>query len=102
MLTIGAPHSSTEARHSSTESFSLMVWEYSRMRPQPVQVRLHACSGSSISTSGKRFFIIGWRCGTVATALNPDGRIRNGLAALADGLTSFCHSARGISLFLKI
>ena len=32
-----------------------MVCEYSRMRPQPVQVRLQACSGSSISTSGKRF-----------------------------------------------
>ena len=29
------------------------VCEYSRMRPQPVQVRLQACSGSSISTSGK-------------------------------------------------
>src|SRR5262245_185612 len=55
MLTIGAPASSTEARHSSTDSFSLMVDSYSRMRPQPVQVRLQACSGSSISTSGKRF-----------------------------------------------
>src|SRR5438876_11086185 len=54
MLTIGAPASSTEARHSSTLSFSLIVCEYSRMRPQPVQVRLQACSGSSISTSGKR------------------------------------------------
>src|SRR5690348_3845882 len=54
MLTIGAPHSSAEARHSATLSFSLMVWEYSRMRPQPVQVRLQACSGSSISTRGKR------------------------------------------------
>src|SRR5438094_7386283 len=55
MLTMGAPHSSTEARHSSTVSFSLMLVEYSRMRPQPVQVRLQACSGSSISTSGNRF-----------------------------------------------
>src|SRR5437899_9457117 len=55
MLTIGAPASSTEARHSSTLSFSLIVCEYSRMRPQPVQVRLQACSGSSISTSGNRF-----------------------------------------------
>src|SRR6266576_2020199 len=53
--TIGAPASSTERRHSSTLSFSLIVCEYSRMRPQPVQVRLQACSGSSISTSGKRF-----------------------------------------------
>jgi hypothetical protein len=32
-----------------------MVEEYSRMRPQPVQVRLQACNGSSIRTSGKRF-----------------------------------------------
>src|ERR1700757_2564889 len=55
ILTIGAPHSSTEARHSSTVSFSLIVCTYSRMRPQPVQVRLQACSGSSISTSGNRF-----------------------------------------------
>src|ERR1051326_3084250 len=55
MLTNGAPHSSTEARHSSTVSLSLMVCEYSRIRPQPVQVRLHACSGSSIRTSGNRF-----------------------------------------------
>src|SRR5438874_13660680 len=55
MLTIGAPASSTEARHSATLNFSLIVCEYSRMRPQPVQVRLQACSGSSISTSGKRF-----------------------------------------------
>src|SRR5690242_5931080 len=53
MLTMGAPHSSTEARHSATVSFSLIVCEYSRMRPQPVQVRLQACSGSSINTSGK-------------------------------------------------
>src|SRR5262249_29882129 len=53
--TIGVPHSSTEARHSSTDSFSLMVLEYSRMRPQPVQVRLQACKGSSINTRGKRF-----------------------------------------------
>src|SRR5579871_3616623 len=55
MLTMGAPHSSTAARHSATDSFSLMVEEYSRIRPQPVQVRLQACNGSSISTRGKRF-----------------------------------------------
>src|SRR5262249_20761922 len=49
---IGAPHSSTAAKHSSTVSFSVIVERYSRMRPQPVQVRLQACSGSSIMTSG--------------------------------------------------
>src|SRR5438045_6419256 len=52
--TIGAPHSSTAARHSSSGTRSVIVDSYSRMRPQPVQVRLQACSGSSISTSGKR------------------------------------------------
>src|SRR4249919_1354233 len=54
MLTHGAPHSSTAARHSSTVSLSLIVLAYSRIRPQPVQVRLQACNGSSISTSGNR------------------------------------------------
>ena len=38
-----------------------MVDSYSRIRPQPVQVRLQVCSGSSISTSGKRLLIMG--CG---------------------------------------
>ena len=42
-------------------SARVMVDSYSRMRPQPVQVRLQACSGSSISTSGNRLLIIG--CG---------------------------------------
>src|SRR5689334_17239677 len=50
--TIGAPHSSRASRHCSTVSFSLMVSAYSRIRPQPVQVKLHACSGSSIMTRG--------------------------------------------------
>ncbi len=52
--TMGAPHSSTAARHSSSGTRSLMVDSYSRMRPQPVQVRLQAWSGSSIITMGKR------------------------------------------------
>src|SRR5215471_15160743 len=50
--TIGAPHSSAAWRHCSTDSFSLIVSAYSRIRPQPVQVRLQACRGSSIITSG--------------------------------------------------
>ncbi len=33
-------------------SFCLIVDSYSRIRPQPVHVKLHACSGSSISTMG--------------------------------------------------
>jgi hypothetical protein len=59
--TTGAPHSSTAPRHCSSVSFSVMVVSYSRIRPQPVQVRLQAWSGSSISTSGNRFRIMG--CG---------------------------------------
>src|SRR2546421_2038216 len=52
METMGAPQSSTAARHCSTLSVSLMVDLYSRIRPQPVQVRLQACRGSSIRTMG--------------------------------------------------
>jgi hypothetical protein len=35
---------------------SLRLVEYSRMRPQPVQVRLQVCSGSSCSTSANLGF----------------------------------------------
>src|SRR6058998_3323416 len=52
--TIGAPHSSAAATHCLTVSFCVIVDRYSRMRPQPVHVRLQACSGSSIITRGKR------------------------------------------------
>src|SRR5947209_5538787 len=61
METMGAPHSSTTERHSSSGTRSVIVFSYSRMRPQPVQVRLQACSGSSMSTIGKRLLIMG--CG---------------------------------------
>ncbi len=50
--TTGAPHSRLASRHSSTLIRSRVRSLYSRMRPQPAQVRLHANSGSSISTSG--------------------------------------------------
>ena len=101
--TTGAPHSSTAARHSSSGTRSVMVDSYSRMRPQPVQVRLQACSGSSISTMGKRLLIMGCGC-----RFSPDfaaacgGRMRNGLEASAAGATFFCHSGRGRILFLKM
>ena len=39
-------------------SFCLIVDSYSRMRPQPVQVRLQAWSGSSIKTIGKRSVLV--------------------------------------------
>src|SRR5438128_12666629 len=50
--TTGAPHSCSALRHCSTVSFSRIVSAYSRIRPQPVQVKLQACKGSSIMTRG--------------------------------------------------
>src|SRR5262245_1824001 len=50
MLTIGASHSLADARQSSSVIMSLRLVEYSRMRPQPVHVRLHVCNGSSCRT----------------------------------------------------
>src|SRR5213596_103998 len=47
---IGASHSSAAARQSSRLIMSLSDVEYSRIRPQPVQVRLQVCSGSSCKT----------------------------------------------------
>src|SRR5262245_38847192 len=51
METIGAPHSAAAPRQSSRLIMSLSEVEYSRMRPQPVQVRLQVCNGSSCRTS---------------------------------------------------
>src|SRR5262249_35512109 len=48
--TIGALHSSAAAKQSSKLIMSLSDVEYSRIRPQPVHVRLHVCNGSSWST----------------------------------------------------
>src|SRR5262249_2034945 len=50
METNGALHSSAAARQSSRLIMSLSDVEYSRIRPQPVHVRLHVCNGSSWST----------------------------------------------------
>src|SRR5207247_8122939 len=50
METMGASHSAAEARQSSRLIMSLRLVEYSRMRPQPVQVRLQVCNGSSCRT----------------------------------------------------
>src|SRR5947209_14461701 len=54
METMGASHSVAEARQSSKGIMSLRLVEYSRMRPQPVQVRLQVCSGSSCRTMANR------------------------------------------------
>src|SRR6185436_19564788 len=48
--TIGASHSSATARHFSSGTMSLRLVEYSRIRPQPVHVKLHVCNGSSCRT----------------------------------------------------
>src|SRR4051794_33990089 len=48
--TIGASHSVTEPRQSSSGIMSLRLVEYSRMRPQPVHVKLQVWSGSSCNT----------------------------------------------------
>src|SRR5437773_923571 len=48
--TIGAPHSCAAARHFSSGTMSLRLVEYSRIRPQPVQVKLQVCSGSNCKT----------------------------------------------------
>src|SRR5256884_9335739 len=50
METIGALHSCAAPRQSSRLIMPLSDVEYSRMRPQPVQVRLQVCNGSSCST----------------------------------------------------
>src|SRR6266540_5660297 len=50
MQTIGALHSWAASRHFSSGTMSLRLVEYSRMRPQQVQVRLQVCNGSSCRT----------------------------------------------------
>src|SRR2546423_406158 len=50
MLTIGASHSVAAWRHFSSGTMSLSDVEYSRIRPQPVHVKLHVCNGSSWRT----------------------------------------------------
>src|SRR5690348_6859027 len=54
METMGALHSAADPRQSSRLIMSLSEVEYSRMRPQPVQVRLQVCKGSSCRTVTKR------------------------------------------------
>src|SRR5437762_10098694 len=53
--TIGALHSSAAPRQSSNLIMSLSEVEYSRIRPQPVHVRLQVCNGSSCRTVANFF-----------------------------------------------
>src|SRR5215216_5141996 len=48
--TMGASHSVAAPRQSARGMTCFSEVEYSRMRPQPVQVRLQVCSGSSCNT----------------------------------------------------
>src|SRR6187401_1216038 len=50
METIGASQSVAAVRHFSSGTMSLSDVEYSRIRPQPVHVKLHVCNGSSCKT----------------------------------------------------
>ncbi len=50
METIGASQSRAAWKQSSSGTMSLSEVEYSRIRPQPVQVRLQVWSGSNWST----------------------------------------------------
>src|SRR6266567_2153112 len=50
METMGASQSTAAARHFSRGTMSLRDVEYSRIRPQPVHVKLHVCNGSSWRT----------------------------------------------------
>src|ERR1039457_6266332 len=108
METMGAPHSSTAARHSSSGTRCEIVDSYSRMRPQPVQVRLQACRGSSIMTSGKRLLIMG--CGL----RSPDAPVSDlnagiwawtilkGFEESGAAELFFCHSGFGRIIFFAI
>src|SRR5689334_149017 len=101
METIGAPHSSDAARHCSSVSVWLMVDSYSRIRPQPVQVRLQACSGSSIITSGNRLLSIGCACRSTAGLLDPYSTLK-GFAGSLPTFTDTCHSGGGLILFFAM
>src|SRR5204862_4929405 len=55
MEIIGALHSVAAPRQSSRLIMSLSEVEYSRIRPQPVHVRLQVCNGSSCRTVANFF-----------------------------------------------
>src|SRR5436190_1709505 len=92
METIGASQSTAAARHFSSGTMSLRLVEYSRMRPQPVQVRLHVCSGSSCKTIAnfgvlRTLCLIMW---PAIFAVSANGN-RVVLAELSDLFWSFYH-----------
>src|SRR5436190_12268708 len=66
--TIGASHSLAAPRQSSRDITSLRLVEYSRMRPQLVQVKLHVWSGSSCRTKAN-FGVRSSLCFTMCRAI---------------------------------
>src|SRR5580698_6474170 len=93
MLTIGASHSIAAPRHFSSGTMSLRLVEYSRMRPQPVQVRLQVWSGSNCSTSanlGVRLILCLTMCPAILTVNARGNRI--------DILVGFGHDLVGFRL----
>src|SRR5215472_14664685 len=80
METIGASHSAADPRQSSSVIMSLRWVEYSRMRPQPVQVRLQVWSGSSCKTKanlGVRRTLCLTICRTIFAVNASGNRIRD-------------------------
>src|SRR5688572_22635836 len=68
METIGASHSFADSKQSSSDIMSLRLVEYSRIRPQPVQVKLQVCSGSSCKTIAN-FGVLRTLCLTMCAAI---------------------------------
>src|SRR5262249_7022942 len=87
---------------------SLRDVEYSRIRPQPVQVRLHVCSGSSWSTVAN-FFVPRSLCPiTYAAILAVSGKgnliktkiLPRSSRGVNEPASLYCESASGIYLAL--
>src|SRR5271170_2369885 len=105
METMGALHSMAESRHSSRLIMSLRLVEYSRIRPQPVQVRLQVCNGSSWSTRANLpvFFILLVMMCRAIFADNVNGNLIIMLLLVRNYQTSVkCASARKRATFRRM
>src|SRR5215467_8642676 len=107
--TMGALHSSAAARQSSRLIMSLSDVEYSRIRPQPVHVRLHVCNGSSWSTVANflvprslcpityaAIFAVSGRGNLIKTRILPRGR-----RSVNEPASLYCDSASDVCLDLQ-
>src|SRR5208283_2100417 len=88
MDTIGASHSIAAARHFSSGTMSLSDVEYSRMRPQPVQVRLQVCSGSSCKTMAN-FGVLRSLCLMMCPAILAESARGNRINLILSGQRNF-------------